>query len=477
MALSPTGEGYVAASGADDSADPALPIFDVQKVQLQFSLSAEFVAAQVANNVLILALATGRILRIDLDNAEDIDDIDLPKKSSETGPIRRLFLDPSASHLIINTNLGENYYLHTQSRQPKPLSRLKGVAIESVAWNPSLPTASTREILIGAADGNVYEAFIEPSTEFYRSQEKYVKSVLKLSDGPIVGVWADVLESRPDVRRVFIATPSRLLHVVGRVSRHGSEGSGVLYAKLFENERPTIQYGPDEPFQAPSALVISPDVQGGSTSSDSKDDKAFAWLSSSTVRYGSLLSLNDTSILGSKMMNASKIIERSKIPPSESASGRKRPSRDPITAIALSQWHVLCFVEGRIVAINRLSQEIVYDQTILGGNKTALGLVADQKKGTLWLFTAHEIFEIAIGDEDRDIWKIMLKEKRFDAALQFARGPSQKDAVATASGDYLVKKGQFLEAASVYGRSSKAFEEVALTFVDNDQQDALRKIL
>lgn len=73
MALSPTGEGYVAASGADDSADPALPIFDVQKVQLQFSLSAEFVAAQVANNVLILALATGRILRIDLDNAEDID--------------------------------------------------------------------------------------------------------------------------------------------------------------------------------------------------------------------------------------------------------------------------------------------------------------------------------------------------------------------------------------------------------------------
>ena len=73
MALSPTGEGYVAASGADESVDPALPIFDVQKVQLQFSLSAEFVAAQVANNVLILALATGRILRIDLDNAEDID--------------------------------------------------------------------------------------------------------------------------------------------------------------------------------------------------------------------------------------------------------------------------------------------------------------------------------------------------------------------------------------------------------------------
>ena len=76
MALSPTGEGYVAASGFDDGADQSLPIFDVQRVQLQFQLSAEFVAAQVANNVLILALTTGRILRIDLDNAEDIDGSD-----------------------------------------------------------------------------------------------------------------------------------------------------------------------------------------------------------------------------------------------------------------------------------------------------------------------------------------------------------------------------------------------------------------
>lgn len=53
--------------------DANLPIFDVQRVQLRFDISAEFVAAQVANNVLILALSSGRILRFDLDNAEDID--------------------------------------------------------------------------------------------------------------------------------------------------------------------------------------------------------------------------------------------------------------------------------------------------------------------------------------------------------------------------------------------------------------------
>lgn len=50
-----------------------LPIFNVEKVQLNFNIASDFVAGQVANNVLILALATNRILRIDLDNPADID--------------------------------------------------------------------------------------------------------------------------------------------------------------------------------------------------------------------------------------------------------------------------------------------------------------------------------------------------------------------------------------------------------------------
>lgn len=62
--------GYVASSNLTEA---SLPIFEVQRVQLQFSVAADFVAAQVANNVLILALSTGRILRIDLETPEDVD--------------------------------------------------------------------------------------------------------------------------------------------------------------------------------------------------------------------------------------------------------------------------------------------------------------------------------------------------------------------------------------------------------------------
>lgn len=63
----------MALDGTQDMDDDSLPLFKVEKVQLQFSIASDFVAAQVANNVLVLALSTGRLLRIDLDNPGDID--------------------------------------------------------------------------------------------------------------------------------------------------------------------------------------------------------------------------------------------------------------------------------------------------------------------------------------------------------------------------------------------------------------------
>ena len=388
-----------------------------------------------------------------------------------------MFLDPSASHLIISTTSGENYYLHTQSRQPKALSRLKGVSIESIAWNPSLPTASTREILIGASDGNIYEVYVEPSNEFYRREEKYLKAVYKISQGPVTGLWVDSLDGRPDIRRVLVSSPRILLHFVGRIGRHGQEGSGSIFTKLFETETPSIQEETSSSTSGFSSLVTSPDPPTTSPSDELNADRVFAWLSSQGIFYGNLQSPTNTSNLGTKVFHDAKTFLRKKVPSMENASGRRRPTQDPIQSIALTQWHILSIVEGRVVALNRLDERIIYDQAVLEPGQKAIGLFADQAKNTFWLFSENEIFEIVANDEDRDVWKVMLKDQNFDAALHYARGATQKDAVATASGDYLISKGQFLEAANVYGRSSKSFEQVALTFIDTGEQDALRKYL
>jgi len=68
-----SGVGFIANSTTHNTEDSSLPMFEIEKVELQFSIASDFVAAQVANNVLILALQTGRIVGIDLDNATDID--------------------------------------------------------------------------------------------------------------------------------------------------------------------------------------------------------------------------------------------------------------------------------------------------------------------------------------------------------------------------------------------------------------------
>ncbi|KAJ9612258.1 tethering complex subunit [Cladophialophora chaetospira] len=466
--------GYVAPGlGAGNGVETTLPIFNVERVQLQFNIASDFVAGQVANNVLILALATGRILRIDLESPSDIDDVDLPKKTSEVGLIRRMFLDPSASHLIITTTLGDNFYLHSQTKQPKALSRLKGVSIEAVAWNPSQPTASTREILVGATDGNVYETYIEPASEFYRREEKYCTQVWKIPDGAVTGLWTETIDGKPDVRRVIVASHTRLCHWIGKTGGRGKEGSASIYADLFSKEAPVTHDTTGATPNAPSSFSVSPESQDAGADST----RGFAWLYSQGVLTGKLLTSPAASALGNKIFSESKLHPRSIFPETVSARGGRKLIQDPVVSAVLSQWHVLALAEGRVVAVNRLDGSVVYDQAVLEPGQTALGLVADQIKNTYWLFTNQEIFEVVANDEERDVWKIMLQQQDYDAALRYAKGAAQKDSVATASGDYLSSKGQYLEAASVWGKSSKAFEEVCLSLIDNGQDDALRKYL
>ena len=349
--------------------------------------------------------------------------------------------------------------------------------IESVAWNASTPTASTREILVGAGDGNVYEDYIEPSSDFLRGIEKYVKLVFKARDGPVTGLSIEHIPGTSDVRRILVTTPNQILHFIGRIGRTGSEGSGSVYTKLFESEAPAQHEVTSGVRSANSSLVFSPDVPEDDIRRDEEENKHYAWLSSQGIMYGKLLNSAGSGDLGSAIFNSSKLLERTSIPASDGMSGRKKATMDPISAVALSQWHILCLVEGRIVALRRLDEQIIYDQIVVKTGEAALDLLADQKKNTFWLFTTRTIYEIEVKKEDRDVWKVMLKNQSFSMASQYAKKPEQKDAVAMASGDSLISKKQYLEAAKVYGKSSRPFEQVALVFIDNAQHDALRVYL
>ncbi|MBE7181418.1 MAG: hypothetical protein INR71_09465, partial [Terriglobus roseus] len=281
-----------------------------------------------------------------------------------------------------------------------------------------------------------------------------------------------------DLRRVLLSAREKLLCWVGRVERHGD---GAAYSKFFEREAPSV-HEEKGVGAIPNALSVAPDEQQapsfGADAGTKERERPFAWLNGRGVLHGKLLTEGDTSNLSSRILADTKMLDRSKLSaPSAQSGGRPKSSQEPAQSMILTQWHILQLVDGRIIATNVLDDSVAHDQLVLEPGQTALGLTADIMKNTFWLFTSQEIFEVVATEEERDVWKIMLKAQKFDAASQFARTSVQKDVVATASGDYLVKKGKFLEAAAVYGRSTKPFELVALTFIDHNEQDALRKYL
>ena len=57
-------------------------------------------------------------------------------------------------------------------------------------------------------------------------------------------------------------------------------------------------------------------------------------------------------------------------------------------------------------------------------NETVLGLAADPVRRTYWVYTDQSLFEIVVGNEDRDVWKIYLDKGHYEVALRYAKVPN-----------------------------------------------------
>ncbi|RPB26804.1 hypothetical protein L211DRAFT_860847 [Terfezia boudieri ATCC MYA-4762] len=196
-------------------------------------------------------LASNRLLRIDLHNPQDVDDVDLPKKANEIGTIRNTFLDPTASHLLITTT---------------------HVVIESVAWSPAQPTTSTREILLETQDETASEEFMRKDEEIYET-------------GLITGVYVDALPGQMDLRRVAVTTATKIILFVGKISRHGHDIAPII-TKFYDSEPKDDYCG----------------------------ERYHAWLSSTGVYHGSLYTAPATSDLGTRVFAGSKLLKKSALP-------------------------------------------------------------------------------------------------------------------------------------------------------------------
>lgn len=221
------------------------PLFDLSRVQ--FEPPAPIAALVVSADVLVMGLSNNLILLIELSHAEQVVRVPIQRKTSEF-TIYKIFLDPSGRHLLVTSTQGENWYLYRGWKKPRQLKTFKMV-IESVAWNKatllsSSHATSTREMLIGARNGTIYEAVLDAEEDFFKSQERYCQPVFSLPEkAPITGIRFDFFPPS-DAKKalVIVTTASRIYQFVGAPDRRSEEGgrdNGRVFLGLFASYKDT----------------------------------------------------------------------------------------------------------------------------------------------------------------------------------------------------------------------------------------------
>ncbi|CAO3584041.1 unnamed protein product [Absidia cylindrospora] len=441
----------------------------------------------VSNNILVIALSTFRILRIDLDNPLEVEDIEITRKASD-GKIVKLFFDPTGRHLIITTDHEENYYLYEKWRRTKQLNKLKGMTIASIGWNKqaTLADPSTREILIGTKKGLIYETVLEPTDEFFRREERYLEQVYSIHEStmPITGLHFEQFPVNNRKYFVMATTPTRIYQFVGFIGPNNGtrnpttafgdvseeRGEKAIFEGLFSKYQvnPGFQELPGElPYSEVHFFSRFHEIQQQGVA------QTFAWLAGPGIYHGDLVFGSQN--VGDSVIDNVQLLQYPSVPSDEEAGQLVLES--PIS-VALTEFHFVLLYKDRVRAICQLNDQIVYEEMVpLNPGEKVLGMTVDDTKRTFWVYTSLSMYELVIKNEERDVWKLYLDKKQYNMALQYCKDPAQKDKVFTAQAKDYFGQRRFQMSAKFFAESTVPFEEVSLKFIEQDEMDALRVYL
>lgn len=417
------------------------PIFQFERVD--FDPESSIMDMVVCNDIAVMALKNNRIVRIDLLHPSEPDNIEIYKRGeTHTSTVRRLFLDPTASHLLICMCNGESYYLHHTSKKPRPLPKLRGILIESVAWDLQrrLPAAaaSTGNVLVGTHRGDIYKMCIEQAGKDHVWQK--LRGIG--ADQSISGIRVDRVPSANGEERFFVivATPSRLYQFVGGPALENAVGD--VGKSSFQ--------------EIPVPITSTHGALGFYGHPDGAAQK-FAWVTGVGVYFGDLVhgSIDDNSTVNCRIYF--------------------RDSETPMKDILLTEFHVILLFEDRVIVASTLSNE---DITEFQLPHKACGFACDFLKGSLWAFCESVVYEIVINNEDRDVWKSFMEKREWSAAEKYCKGDAAKlNIVNKRRANALCVEGNYSRAAELFAKTAAPVEEVALRFLTYNRADALRKYL
>lgn len=151
--------------------------------------------------------------------------------------------------------------------------------------------------------------------------------------------------------------------------------------------------------------------------------------------YHGTLNFDSTS---DELIDAAQLLPYPSLPSSSSSPGGHEDTVIP-ASIALTEFHFILLYKDRIAAVCNLDEKMTYEEQLPMVNHFFLvirvfhltslqkpteevrGLAADPVRKTYWVYTDQSLFELQVGNEDRDVWKIYLEKGKFDVALRYAK--------------------------------------------------------
>ncbi|KAJ2719561.1 tethering complex subunit [Coemansia sp. Benny D115] len=465
--------GYIATTLETEDA----PIFALDTVQ--FQVPNKIISLAVANDILVLIIEGAKILRIKLQEAHNILEIDIPLNPNSLRACNA-FLDPSGRHLLLSTPQGENFYYYEGWEQMKQLIKFRNMEVTAVAWNSlwSSAKSSTGMVLLGTHDGKIYETELKPVGDSKSKRADIpARCVAELpARERITGIAMEPFPARKKQHLVLISTSTRLYQVVGAVdleSRTASDKAAVFEAMLTDGLTvPNFQEIPGMP--GPGALNIhhrntSNDTSPGRPKEQKKKQLQpvatdFAWLTSMGIFFGKLTF--------AKQESGDSVVENASLLPYPVTED----STELPVSVAVTDFHILLQYSGSIRAISMLTNKQVFEHPMAMG-ELLQGLTIDETKNTCWLFSPANIYELVVTDEDRDAWDIYMTRRQFDLALDHCYNAFQKDTVLRAKAEYLFGQGRYVESAECFALTTVMFEEAVLRFVELKDNRVLKSYL
>ncbi|CAF1925179.1 BnaC05g09370D [Brassica napus] len=444
--------------------DQGRQVFSVDLLERYASKNRGMITCMAAgNDVIVLGTSKGWIIRHDFGVGSSYD-IDLSVGRTGDQSIHKVFVDPGGSHCIATvTGVGgaESFYTHAKWPKPRVLSRLKGLLVNSVAWNrQQITEVSTKEIILGTQDGQLFEMAVDEKDK----REKYIKFLFELEELPeaFMALQMETANINSGMRYYVMAvTPTRL---------YSFTGIGTLES-VFASYKERAVHFMELPGEIPNRQV--------ELHFFIKQRRAvhFAWLSGTGIYHGGLnfgaqhsYPNGDENFVESKaLLDYSKLSDGTEI---------VKPS-----SMALSEYHFLLLIGNKVKVVNRISEQIIeelqFDITADSASRGIIGLCSDASAGLFYAYNQNSIFQVSVIDEGRDMWKVYLDLKVFAAALANCRDPLQRDQVYLVQAEAAFADKEYLRAASFYAKINYviSFEEVTLKFISINEPEALRTFL